>query len=229
MLWYKSWLETRFRMVMVLGFFVVLMVASGRTGPSYAARERFLTVLTPLIWAMFSVMLAGAGIKTQSIFQTTKGLHGSMYFTLSMPVSRLRLLAVRAGLGILEIAGVIATGTLAIWATFPILRPLFTRSDTVEFFFASVVCASSFYFISVFFATFLDDLGQIWISFIAVLSLRFLLTTFHVPPSLNVFEAMGDSSPLFTHTLPLASMGVSLAVAAILFLASLKVVQMREY
>jgi negative regulator of sigma E activity len=40
---------------------------------------------------------------------------------------------------------------------------------------------------------------------------------------------MGESSPLFTHTFPWASMGISLGTAAILFLAALKVVQTREY
>ena len=50
-----------------------------------------------------------------------------------------------------------------------------------------------------------------------------------VPPSVNIFRAMGASSPLFTHTFPWASMGVSLVAAAILFLAAMRVVQTREY
>ena len=46
---------------------------------------------------------------TQATFSLNdKGLHGSMYFTLSLPVSRFRLFATRAGLGMLEAAGVLA-------------------------------------------------------------------------------------------------------------------------
>jgi hypothetical protein len=35
-----------------------------------------------------------------------------------------------------------------------------------------------------------------------------LSKTVSVPPSLNIFRAMGASSPLLTHTLPWGSMGV---------------------
>jgi hypothetical protein len=40
---------------------------------------------------------------------------------------------------------------------------------------------------------------------------------------------MGAASPLFTHTLPWATMGISLATSAVLFLVAARVVQMREY
>jgi hypothetical protein len=56
-----------------------------------------------------------------------------------------------------------------------------------------------------------------------------LLSRPFLPPSLNIFRAMGQSSPLFTHTIPWASMGIALGAAAILLLAALKVVQTREY
>ena len=64
------------------------------------------TILTVVVLTALSELgvniaplLAGAGIKTQAAFQTVKGLHGSTYFTLSLPVSRFRLLAIRAGIG----------------------------------------------------------------------------------------------------------------------------------
>jgi hypothetical protein len=40
---------------------------------------------------------------------------------------------------------------------------------------------------------------------------------------------MGDGSPLLAHTMPWPAMGVSLAVAGVLFVAALKIVQAREY
>jgi hypothetical protein len=55
------------------------------------------------------------------------------------------------------------------------------------------------------------------------------MTVVPVPQSLNIFQAIGESSPLFTHALPWASMGISLGAAALLLLAAMKVVQAREY
>jgi hypothetical protein len=175
------------------------------------------------------VTLAGAGIKTQPILRTMKGLHGSMYFTLSLPVSRLRLLATRAGLGMLETWAVLAALPCAAWTMVPALRVVVTRADLLAWWVTACICVSAFYFLSVLLATFLDDVGQIWGSMIANSILWWLSTAVVVPSSINIFRAMGQSSPLFTHTFPWASMGVSLGAAAVLFLAALRVVQTREY
>jgi hypothetical protein len=40
---------------------------------------------------------------------------------------------------------------------------------------------------------------------------------------------MGENSPIIAHTMPLGAMAFSLAFAAVLFLAALKIVQAREY
>jgi len=62
-----------------------------------AARNLMVTISFFLIFT--PVYLAGTGIKTQSGFQAMQGIHGSMYYTLSLPVSRFRLLGVRAAFG----------------------------------------------------------------------------------------------------------------------------------
>jgi hypothetical protein len=46
-------------------------------------------------------------VTTQPSLVASKGIHGSTLFTLSLPVSRLRLMSVRAAIGWLEGAGVI--------------------------------------------------------------------------------------------------------------------------
>lgn len=70
---------------------------------------------------------------------------------------------------------------------------------------------------------------SIWSSMAAVFGLRWVLPRISALPSVDLFQAMGKSSPLFTHTLPWASMGVSLCAAAILFAGAARVNQMREY
>jgi hypothetical protein len=82
------------------------------------------------VFVMFgAVYLAGAGIRTQPAFSGTKSLHGSMYYTLSLPVSRFRLLAVRAGAGLLEMAGVILILVSVSWLKFPLVRGTSTPAD----------------------------------------------------------------------------------------------------
>jgi hypothetical protein len=173
--------------------------------------------------------LAGSGIKTESDLQPKKGLHGSLYFTLSLPVSRFRLLATRAGLGMLEAAGVLAIAPCYIWTFFSVLRMHLTGSDLFAYWVTLSICASPFYSLGVLLSTFLDDIWQYLTSMIGVVFLWWLLSRPFLPASVNIFRAMGQSSPLSTHTFPWASMGVSLGVAAILFLAAWKVVQARDY
>ena len=110
MLWYKGWLETRYRVLFLLAC-AVWGLGSGALTPYAANSARphllaIMAVIPGLIavgYQIVPLMLAGSGIKTESDLQPKKGLHGSLYFTLSLPVSRFRLLATRAGLGMLEL------------------------------------------------------------------------------------------------------------------------------
>jgi hypothetical protein len=101
--------------------------------------------------------------------------------------------------------------------------------DSVKYVLTISICLCGFYFLAVLLATFLDDQFQMWASILAIALLRWLAIKFPLPPSLNVFRAMGEGSPLITHTFPWASMGVSLGVSAILFWIALKIVEAREY
>ena len=121
MLLFKNWLETRWLFLFYFGFFVVVLtsgyVQSGhvpQTNPIPQGLRLAGTLnIFSLFWIVPSVMFAGAGIKTSAAFEGRKGLHGSMHFTLSLPVSRLRLLATRAGIGLLEMGVIGEFGSMA--------------------------------------------------------------------------------------------------------------------
>jgi hypothetical protein len=234
MLWYKTWLETRFKILFMLLFAVFPIPLMTLSHPANPAPQPTLAAMAggigffALYYSLVPLLLAGSGIKTQAL-QARKGLHGSMYFTLSMPVSRFRLLATRAGLGILEAFAVLAVAPCAVWIIFQPLRTHITPSDLLAYWVTLSVCGSAFYFLGVLLSTILDDLTQNWTSMFGIVFLRWLGSLPHVPLSINLFQAMGTSSPLFTHTLPWASMGVSVGVSLILFLIALKIVQAREY
>jgi hypothetical protein len=227
MLWYKGWLETRFRLLVALGIVGVVLVtlySNGLKGGIFA-------LLGGAVFGvgLLSGLLAGAGITTQPAVQATKGLHGSMFFTLSLPVSRSRLLAVRAGLGWLEMAGGIGMLCGGIWALFPMLRATTTAAEMLEYAGVLIICASGLYFISVLLATFLDDQWRMYGSMMAFGAFWWLPNHAPLPASTNIFRAMVENSPLVAHTMPWTAMAFSLGLAVSLFFAALYVVRTREY
>ncbi len=234
MLWYKGWLETRIRLSVSLGYVACLALGSyalrGLPQPPGANVAAAFGSIATIVVVVVHSWLAGAGIATQPAFQASKGLHGSTLFTLSLPVSRFRLLVVRAGIGWLELACVIAALCAGMWLFVPRVRGACTAAEMFEFAVALVACASALYFLSVFLASFVDDLWRMagGALFLAALWLLSKLTL--LPASVDLVRAMlGSGSPLVAHTMPWNAMVFSLALSAILFLAALKIVQRREY
>jgi hypothetical protein len=102
MLWRKAWLECRSRFQLCFTMSFSLALASALPADPEATR-RFLGLLgsiTAFIGPVGALMLAGSGINTQTTWGKTHGFHPSMYFLLSMPVTRERLLRVRAAMGL---------------------------------------------------------------------------------------------------------------------------------
>lgn len=233
MLWFKGWLETRVRLLILLGIAGFLLVSFHSMGtkspPTDPNAIAGLALASMGLVLMMYTLLAGAGIVTQPSFQATKGLHGSTLFTLALPVSRLRLLAVRASLGWLELTGAIAAYCWGLWLALPLLRGAVTAVEMTEYTAVLVACASSLYFLSVLLATFLDDVWRTWGSMLAFGALWWLSTKMPLPASLNVFRAMGEGSPLLAHTMPWTAMVFSVGMAVVLFVAAWKVAQVREY
>ena len=185
--------------------------------------------LVSLTWLFCAVYLAGSGIRTQSPFRTTKGLHGSTLFTLSLPVTRLRLLAVRAGFGLLAVVAIIAFSSAAAWILFPLVRAGSTPADFLRWLLTTACCAAGFHAMSVLVSTVLDEMWQIYASFAAIFGLKWLTSKFPPPPSLDVFRVMTTGSPLLTHAVPWPAVSVCLCLAGILFLLAARVVETNEY
>lgn len=234
MLWYKGWLETRFQAVFALLFavFPILLFTlatphAANSAPQISAAQAENGIqFFALYYSLVPLLVAGSGIKTQST-RMKKGLHGSMYFTLSLPVSRLRLFATRAGLGMLETVTILAIAPCFVRIVLAQPEDHVSHSDLFAFWVTLSICASAFYFLGVLLSTFLDDQVRGWLSMFGAVLLFGLLTKVPLLAPVNIFRAM--ISPLFTHSLPWASIGISLGAAAILGLAALRVVQTREY
>jgi uncharacterized membrane protein YpjA len=232
MLWHKGWLETRFRLLLGLAFMGVLLASfySDRSKPlpPGAGSIGFLLVSVSCV-GLIAGLLAGAGIATQPGVRAAKGLHGSMFFTLALPVSRFRLLAVRAGLGWLEMTAAIGLFCLGMWTVSPVLQSTATAAEMLEHAAVLIVFASALYCMSVLLATFLDDQARMLGTMILFGALWGLSNRLPLPASANIFEAMGSASPLIAHAIPWPAISICLASAAALLAAALKVVQTRDY
>src|SRR5579864_5304246 len=164
MLWYKGWLETRWRFAFSLGImlvFVAFIYWNATNGPPPKNIGAALGgVVVSVMW--IAVMLAGAGINTQPSFQATKGLHGSVYFTLSLPVGRFRLLLVRSVLGWFLLTGTITVFCCGFWAVFPLVRTAATGMEMLEYAGMLIAYGSVCYSLSVLLGTFLDDQWRVF-------------------------------------------------------------------
>lgn len=231
MLWYKGWLETRFRLLFSLGILSLACLALHPVEPN-TKTSVLLFLITFISQAMVitvCAMQAGAGIDTQPTFQAAKGLHGSTQFTLSLPISRLRLLLVRTTIGWLETAGSIPVFLCVLWFVSPLLKSRTTPLALLEYAATLAVCASMLYFLSVLLATFLDDMWRTWGTMLAALAIWWISYRNWLPLSIDVVRATGKNSTLIAHTVPWAAMAFSLALSAGFFFAALKIAETREY
>jgi len=229
MLWYKAWREIRWRGLIPLAVIIYALVQiplAVRANPHQSARGP-LTVL-PIFWLVVPVMMGGSGVKTEPVFQPIKGMEGSMYFTLALPVSRFRLLAVRAGFGMLVTAAILLPCAFAA-GMLPQLSGYAGPENGLRYAATVLLCSSGFFGLSTLLSTVLDQIWQVWGGMAAIFLSQWLVATAGLPKAFNVFQAMGNASPLVAPSLPWDTICVSLGLGAAFFLAALKVVQMREY
>jgi hypothetical protein len=230
MLWMKSWLETRWRFSLMMGFALLTILMGEEGGGLHSAENaRNLILVQSTISILAAINLAGAGIRTQSPFRRKAGLHGSTHYTLSLPVSRARLLGVRALVGLIETAGVVTFMSVSAWLLFPLVRGTSTANDLLKHLLAIIACVLCVYCVSVVIATVLDEMWQVYGSLCLVGLGWWTSAHLALPSSANVFGFATGASPLVTHSLPWVAMFASVAVSAALFLIALKIVSTHEY
>ena len=227
MLWKKGWYETRIRLLFVLAIVVVITVLSISPAPAGAGIGPLVGATTlPAMGA--ALLLAGAGVKTQlGGLQRSKGLHGSMYYTLSLPVKRTRLFSVRVSLGLAETAAVL----VLTWSALCLVHPAILSAPSVMFKQGVVTffCVTVVYSLGVFFAAFLDDVYQHWATIFTVAGTIVILSRVPLPASMDAFLVLSLASPLNTHMMPWIAMAVLLGLSGTLLLIALKIVRSLEY
>jgi hypothetical protein len=146
MLWYKAWIECKFRLLLSISVLLPVLLAAlwivpevvektaanpqsvpllgtfRTTAPHGSAEARdqlgwrlnldlFAGVLVPIV----ALMLAGSRLNTQTNYGMRHGIHPSLHFTLSLPVSRKKLFGARVVFGLALLLGWLVISLLAIW------------------------------------------------------------------------------------------------------------------
>jgi ABC-2 type transport system permease protein len=126
MLWYKAWRESRARFVLAataLTVFCVAFVAKARM--DFPLRESPMVPYAAVVWSTFYGSSGPVVFSVVALVLSLGGLQrersgGTVAFTLALPVSRGQLLAVRAAVGLLEMAALTVIPALLV----PTLSPL---------------------------------------------------------------------------------------------------------
>ncbi|MGH8228624.1 MAG: hypothetical protein ACREU3_12110 [Steroidobacteraceae bacterium] len=240
MLWLKAWLETRWRVVwalvmgaLVFGAFLVSGAHAAAHAPATHPMNLPETVstallgLTGVVSFFAAIMLAGSGVETTTTRPggSEKGGAGSTLFTLSLPVTRARLFAVRTVTGILE--------TLVLLTLFAVVEGLLFSSlgvnahDALGAFAEIVACNFTVYAISACLATFCDE-G--WRFRVSAIVLAVLVTFVSLTASTDRLpRSLAAASPFITHQVPWVLIVSACVLAALFLAAALAIVQRRDY
>jgi hypothetical protein len=223
----KAWLETRWRLLAVFTYLTICLAVTYHSRNSGAANARGLFLALSAVLAFGAVTLAGSGVKSQSDIGFPEGLAGSTQFTISLPVSRVRLLAVRASFGMFETAGAASMAAFAAWCFFPFVRASVPPADIARLLLTNILCLTLPYCAAVFFGAFLDEPLSLMFAGWAVAILLWLGHRSATP--VDVILVYGRESPLLTHHLPWPQIASAGALALLFLAGAIWVVSLREY
>ena len=242
MLWYKSWLETRWRFLIGL---VLLMCSAAFAVVSYpsvvkqlplAASVDVVGILgqqireaTELVreyrgyvwwqwfrqtlretWTIFAVLLGTGGLLAQST-------GGAALFTLSLPVSRRRLLGVRAATGLAELFVLALVPALMIPLLSPVIGETYSVADTLVYSLCLFIAGAAFFSLAFLLSTVFSDVWRPALIAIAFAYLLFFAEQATAGQSrLGFFRVMTAQEYFRAGDLPwaglLASAGASMAM-----------------
>ena len=253
MLWYKHWLETRWRFFIGLGllagFSAILVFTQPLVG---SAMENFQDpggVIGEMLreqieiaktydgyvwqqwfgkhlltgWILFAILIGVGGVVTESA-------RGTALFTLSLPVTRRRLLAVRAATGGIELALLALVPSLLIPLFSLVIGESYSLSKIVVYVLMTVIGGAVFFALSVLLSTIFSDQVKPIIVCIAV---AFILTTvtmlFKKFAPYSILNIMSGDSYFRTGEPPWLGLAISFTAAAAMFYLSLRIVERRDF
>jgi ABC-2 type transport system permease protein len=253
MLWYKGWLETRWRFLagmLLLVTFAALGVAArpavsnmqvempnlgGRLGElvreglalmgsyeGYVWSQWFGKNLLQF-WTMLAVLIGAGGLATERA-------GGAALWTLSLPVTRRRLLAVRAGVGAAELLALAVVPSLAVCLLSPLVGESYAVADALAHSFILCAGGSFFYALSLLLSTiFQDQLKAVLAGMSAAIVMGLLALFSERLADYSVYKVMTGESYFLGGAPPWGGLAACLAAAALMFFVSLRVLERRDF
>jgi ABC-2 type transport system permease protein len=252
MLWYKAWLDTRWRFLIGLLLLMGSAAATVRTYPEVLKLMPFVPTVDlggeigrrireaadlareyhgyvwsqwfgdnlSKLWTLFAVLLGAGGLLSQSS-------GGGALFTLSMPVSRGRVLGVRAGTALLELLVLALVPSMLIPLLSPAIGQTYSATNTLIFS-ASVFLGGTVFFSLAFLLS--TVFGDVWrpllIALSAALALSFCEQVFRGLSRYSIFGVMSAEKYFRSGQLPWAGLLASAAAsAAMLYAAAMNIVR----
>lgn len=253
MLWYKAWLETRWRFyigLIVLAAIAILTALTqplvlklipsfqgvqGKFGEELRAAFNLMRDYRSYIWmqwwaknlvqawTVLAVLIAAGGLVTETS-------RGCALFTLALPVTRRRLLWVRAALGALETAVLALVPSLVIPAISPLIGQSYWRVDLLLHPLFLVGGGMVFFSFTFLLSTvFTDQLKPIVIAVGLAAFLGVLWMAIRDLAPYSLFKVMSAESYFYRGVLPWKGLIISLAMSAAMFYASFRIVERRDF
>jgi hypothetical protein len=251
MLWYKSWLETRWRFLVGLA----LMACSAAEVVLVYPKVRALLPLVPpdvpgelgrqiheaaalassyggYVWShgfrenlsqlgtLFAVLLGTAGLLSRS---------GGALFTLSLPVSRLRLLGVRFTTAVAELFALTFASALLIPMLSPAIGARYDVGSALAHGACLFVASSVFLSLALFLTVLFDDPWKPLLGAIAAAIGLALVDPLLRAPSWSVFAVMSGETYFRAHRLPWGGLLLSAAASAGLVYAAAATLRRRDF
>jgi hypothetical protein len=254
MLWYKSWLDTRWRFL--IGFFILLVMACG-TLFDYLATMKLMPLAKSIdvsgelgrrlketieierefrgfVWVQwFRQNLSQVGtlfailIGSGGVLSRTAG---AALFTLSLPVTRRELLGSRAATGLAELLALAVVPSLLIPLAAPAIGQSYSVVDSLVHGLCMFAAAAVFFSLAVLLSTMFDDL---WRPLLIACAVALVIGTIELVAgnlapfgTFGIFHVMSAESYFRSGSIPwLGLLTMSLVTAGMLYAATVSIAQ----
>lgn len=254
MLWYKSWLDTRWRFL--LGLVILVVLACGTVvsfpmmqelaaavqpgtvvGPGSLQQElqESLELVSTFRGYVWSQWFSGNLPAVLTLFAALLGSGNPLVksgsgalFSLALPVSRERWIGTRAATGLAEIFALALATSVAVAALAPLVGESFAFADLVVYALCAFVVASLFFAVAVFFSTLFND---VWrpLLLTCLVAIGIGIVGALLPERYGLFQAMGGVSYFYGDGLQWVELTISAAGAAGLIYAAAANVARRDF
>lgn len=235
MLWWKEWRERRGRFLLMIAFFAAFIIVVFRRGSPVMDTEEiyhdFYVLWVPLLFFILVPPLLGTGSLLQERGSGTAGL------SLSVPVSRLRIVCVRAALGIVEFAALCLVPAVLIPVLSAIKGDAYPFSSALHFAVIWIVCGAALFAMSFLFSAVLaGQYAGLTASIVTILTYYYVTDTprffrFSMAPIIVGLNAIvpGTAPEGLPESFPWLDLSIIAVVAAVLFALATQITLRQDF